>query len=269
MQESKDYWVNQFKDDVPVLNMPTDYARPAIQSFEGAKVYKTVSSTLTEKINSLAKKLDVSNYMLLLACYYVLLSKYTGQEDIVVGTPVVGRNKEELLNMIGMFVNSLPLKNNIESSMSFNDFLKTVKENSIEALSHQVYPFDELVNTLNLTRDNSRNPLFDTMFTYQNNGLTPVHFNGINSKYYIPDTKISKFDTVCYSLVTSGIVGNLIDRLFYGKVIDYIDFHIFGYDAPVFNFADMCIVIGALMIIYILIVKGDSDENIYSRKRIK
>lgn len=88
-------------------------------------------------------------------------------------------------------------------------------------------------------------------------------------KFVLEDTKISKFDTVCYSLVTSGIVGNLIDRLFYGKVIDYIDFHIFGYDAPVFNFADMCIVIGALMIICILIVKGDSDENIYSRKRIK
>lgn len=194
LQESKDYWVNQFKDDIPVLNMPTDYSRPAIQSFEGAKVYKTISTNLTEKINSLAKKLDVSNYMLLLACYYVLLSKYTSQEDIVVGTPVVGRNKEELLNMIGMFVNSLPLKNHIKSSMTFDEFLKSVKENSVEALSHQLYPFDELVNNLNITRDNSRNPLFDTMFTYQNNGFTPVKFEGINAEYYIPDTKISKFD---------------------------------------------------------------------------
>ena len=85
-------------------------------------------------------------------------------------------------------------------------------------------------------------------------------------KFILEDTKISKFDTICYSLVTSGIVGNLIDRLFHGKVIDYIDFHLFGYDAPVFNFADVCIVIGALMIVYILVVKGDSDENIYSRK---
>lgn len=194
LQESKDYWVNQFKDDIPVLNIPTDYSRPAIQSFEGAKVYKTISSNLTEKITSLAKKLDVSNYMLLLACYYVLLSKYTSQEDIVVGTPIVGRNKEELLNMIGMFVNSLPLKNHIESSMTFDEFLKSVKENSVEALSHQLYPFDELVNNLNITRDNSRNPLFDTMFTYQNNGFTPVKFEGINAEYYIPDTKISKFD---------------------------------------------------------------------------
>ncbi len=194
MQESKDYWVNQFKDDIPVLNMPLNFARPAVQSFEGAKVYKTISSSLTQKINSLTKKLNVSNYMLLLACYYVLLSKYTSQEDIVVGTPVANRNKEELLNMIGMFVNSLPLKNHIESSMTFDEFLNNVKTNSIEALSHQEYPFDELVNTLNITRDNSRNPLFNTIFTYQNNGFTPVKFEGINAKYYIPDTKISKFD---------------------------------------------------------------------------
>ena len=194
MQESKNYWINQFKNDIPVLNLPTDYTRPAVQSFEGSKVYKIISNPLTKKISSLAKKLDVSNYMLLLACYYVLLSKYTSQEDIVVGTPVVGRDKEELLDMIGMFVNSLPLKNHIESSMSFDEFLKSVKANSIEALSHQLYPFDELVSNLNISRDNSRNPIFDTMFTYQNNGYIPLNFEGINSKYYIPDTKISKFD---------------------------------------------------------------------------
>lgn len=88
-------------------------------------------------------------------------------------------------------------------------------------------------------------------------------------KFIFDDTKVSKFDTVCYSLVTSGIIGNLIDRLFHGKVIDYIDFHLFNYDAPVFNLADICIVVGALMMAYILIVKGDSDENIYSRKRTK
>jgi len=194
MKESKDFWINQFKDDIPVLNMPTDYVRPAVQSFEGAKVYKTIPKDLTEKINSLARKLDVSNYMLLLACYYVLLSKYTNQEDIVVGSPVIGRDKEELLNIMGVFVNSLALKNHIDSSMSFYEFLNNVKSNSIKALSHQVYPFDELVNNLNITRDNSRSPLFDTMFIYQNDGMTPVHFNGINAKYYFPDTKISKFD---------------------------------------------------------------------------
>jgi len=81
------------------------------------------------------------------------------------------------------------------------------------------------------------------------------------------DTKISRFDMFSYSLVLGGIVGNLIDRIIYGKVIDYIHFIIFNHSFAIFNFADMCIVIGAFMIIYILIVKGDSDENIYSRKR--
>lgn len=92
---------------------------------------------------------------------------------------------------------------------------------------------------------------------------------GLLVKLILEDNKVSKFDRTAYALVLSGVVGNLIDRVFYGKVIDYIDFNLFGYDAPVFNFADICIVFGALMIIFILLVKGDSDENIYSRKRTK
>ena len=88
-------------------------------------------------------------------------------------------------------------------------------------------------------------------------------------KFIMLDTKVSKFDRMAYSLVLSGIVGNLIDRIFYGKVIDYIDFNLFGYDAPIFNFADICIVVGVIMIVFILIIKGDSDGNIYSRKRTK
>lgn len=89
------------------------------------------------------------------------------------------------------------------------------------------------------------------------------------TKFVLLDRSVSKFDMTCYVLVISGIIGNLIDRIFYGSVIDYIDFRIFGYDAPIFNFADICIVIGALMLIFILVIKGDSDESIYSRKRIK
>ena len=194
LESSKTFWLEQFNKEIPVLNMPTDFARPAIQSFEGAKVYQTIPETLTKKIDSLAKKLNVSNYMLLLACYYILLYKYTNQEDLVVGSPVIGRNKEELLNIIGMFVNTLPLKTHIDSNISFNKFLENVKANCMEALSNQIFPFDELVNNLKLSRDTSRSPLFDTMFTYQNDGMAPLHFNEIEANYYIPDTKIAKFD---------------------------------------------------------------------------
>lgn len=84
-------------------------------------------------------------------------------------------------------------------------------------------------------------------------------------KFIFDDTKVSKFDTICYSLITSGIVGNLIDRIYLGKVIDYIDMRLIE-EFPIFNFADICIVVGAIMMIYILVIKGDSDEFIYSRK---
>lgn len=193
-QESKDFWMKQFKEDIPVLNMPTDYPRPAIQSFEGAKVYQTISADLTKRLNTLAKELKVSNYMLLLACYNILLAKYTNQEDIVVGSPVMNRNQEELFHVIGMFVNSLPLKHHVDSSMTFLAFLETVKANCMEAFSHEQYPFDDLVNDLAITRDNSRSPLFDTLFTYQNDGIAPLRFDGVQAEYYIPDTKIAKFD---------------------------------------------------------------------------
>lgn len=193
-QESKDFWMKQFKEDIPVLNMPTDYPRPAIQSFEGAKVYQTISADLTKRLNTLAKELKVSNYMLLLACYNILLAKYTNQEDIVVGSPVMNRNQEELFHVIGMFVNSLPLKHHVDSSMTFLAFLETVKANCMEAFSHEQYPFDDLVNDLAISRDNSRSPLFDTLFTYQNDGMAPLRFDGVQAEYYIPDTKIAKFD---------------------------------------------------------------------------
>ena len=194
LKDSKNYWLGEFKNGIPVLDLPTNYQRPSVQSFEGSKIYKTIPSNISNKLQDLAKKLGVSNYMLLLSTYYILLFKYSGQEDIVVGTPVIGRDKEELLNTLGMFVNYLPLNNHLESSMSFMDFLDNIKNNCINSFNHQSYPFDDLVTNLNVTRDISRNPLFDTMFIYQNNGFAPAHFGEIKGTYYVPDTKISKLD---------------------------------------------------------------------------
>ncbi|MBQ3145142.1 MAG: amino acid adenylation domain-containing protein [Clostridia bacterium] len=193
LKESEDYWLNKFKSEVPVLNLPTK-TRPAVQSFEGDKVYSEIDKLTTEKLNVLAKNLGITPYMILLSAYYILLSRYTSQEDIVVGTPIVNRDSSELYNIVGMFVNSLPLRATIDSTLSFKTFLNQIKDICLESYKHQNYPFDELVNKLNLTRDTSRSPLFDTMFIYQNNGYSPVSFNGINAEYYIPNLKISKFD---------------------------------------------------------------------------
>ncbi len=192
-KEAENYWLNQFKGEIPVLNLPTK-PRSVVQSFEGDKIYTEINKTNTEKIDTLSKDLGVTPYMILLSVYYILLSKYTSQDDIVIGTPIVNRTSSALYDIVGMFVNSLPFRANIDSNLSFKDFVNHIKDMCLENYKYQNYPFDELVNKLKLTRDTSRSPLFDTMFIYQNNGYTPISFDGIKAEYYIPNTKISKFD---------------------------------------------------------------------------
>lgn len=193
-KEQKEYWINQFKDEIPLLNMPTSYPRPSVQNFEGSNYHAKLSKEQFSKINLLAQKLGITPYMLMLSVYYILLSKYTSQDDIVVGTPIVGRDMPELTNMLGMFVNTLALRNSVDHNISFKDFSKQIKENCLNSFKNQTYPFDMLVNDLNIKRDTSRNPLFDVMFVFQNNGYPDIHINGIKSEYYIPDNNISKFD---------------------------------------------------------------------------
>lgn len=193
IKDSENFWVSKFNDEIPVLNLPTK-PRPAVQSFDGNKVYSKIDESNTKRIHNLSKKLGITPYMFLLSAYYILLSKYTSQEDIVLGTPIVNRNSRELYDIVGMFVNSLSLRITVDNNLTFTDFVNNVKNVCLESYKYQSYPFDELVNKLNLTRDPSRNPVFDTMFIYQSNGYAPVSFNGINAEYYIPKSKISKFD---------------------------------------------------------------------------
>ncbi len=191
---SKEFWVDQFKDEIPLLNMPTSYNRPSVQSFEGANYYTNLSSETIKKIHKISKSLNITPYMLMLSCYYILLSKYTSQDDIVVGTAISGRELSELSNIIGMFVNSLALRNKIDSSLTFADFTKNIKINCLNCFNHQNYPFDVLVKDLKINRSIARNPLFDTMFIFQNEGYPIINFEGINSQYFIPNNNIAKFD---------------------------------------------------------------------------
>ena len=125
------------------------YLIPAIKSFNGKKVYTSIDKAGFDKITSLSKNLGVTPYMLLLSCYYILLSKYSSQEDIVIGSPIVGRDFEDTYNIIGMFVNSLALRANVDSKLSFKEFLNAVKDTCLDSYKYQTYPFDELVNKWN------------------------------------------------------------------------------------------------------------------------
>ena len=191
-EESEKFWLEQYKDEIPVLSMPTTYKRGNTYSFEGAKIYKTIPNS--DKILDLCKSLNTTPYMFLLSIYYILLYKYTSQTDIIVGTPIVGRNMPELENMVGMFVNTLALRNKVDSKKSFTELLNEISANCINCFEYQTYPFDKLIEKLNIKRDVNQNPLFDTMFVYQNEGNKEVKLGKISSNYYMPDNKTSKFD---------------------------------------------------------------------------
>jgi tyrocidine synthetase-3 len=164
----KAYWQGQFTDVIPVLELPTDFARPVVQSFQGDSPRFCLDPQIQAQLESLGQQEGVTLFMLLLSVFNVLLSKLSGQEDLVVGTPVAGRRRAELQSMVGMFVNTLALRNRPLAEKGFREFLQEVKERSLEGFENQDYPFEELVETLDVNRDTGRNPLFDVMLVVQN-----------------------------------------------------------------------------------------------------
>jgi tyrocidine synthetase-3 len=167
-KQQEAYWVNRFSDELPVLELPTDYSRPLIRDFEGEAVNFVLTKKVTTRIKQGAKKADVTLYMALLAAYTVFLSKLSGQEDIIVGTPVASRPHPDLGKIIGMFVNTLAMRNFPIPEKTFKEYLAEVKAHTLKAYENQEYQFNELVEKISVTRDTSRNPLFDVMFNLLN-----------------------------------------------------------------------------------------------------
>ncbi|WP_241752459.1 non-ribosomal peptide synthetase, partial [Paenibacillus alvei] len=194
MKQQEAYWLHTFAGELPVLELPTDYARPAVQSYEGETYEFEVDTNISEGLHRLAANSGTTLYMVLFAAYTVLLHKYTGQEDIVVGTTNAGRTHDDLQPLIGMFVNTLAIRNHPAGEMPFRAYLNQVKEQALSAFENQEYPFEELVEKLRVTRDMSRNPLFDTMFSLQNMDNKDFELPGLQLKPYAFEHQVSKFD---------------------------------------------------------------------------
>ncbi|WP_153795294.1 condensation domain-containing protein, partial [Paenibacillus polymyxa] len=194
MQRQEAYWLDTFQGELPVLDLSTDFARPAVQSTAGDTIEFVLEREVSERLKELAAQTGATLYMVLLAAYTTLLHKYTGQEDIVVGTPIAGRPHAELSNLVGVFINTLAMRNYPSSDKSFLDYLKEVKEHALRAYEHQDYPFEELVEKLNVTRDTSRNALFDTMFELKTMEQQEFELEGLTFKPYPTDNPTSKFD---------------------------------------------------------------------------
>jgi len=194
IKEQEKFWLDCFKGDIPVLSLPTDVKRPSAQSFEGDVVFFETGKDVLERLKELARNNGTTMFMVLLASFYTVLSKYSGQEDIVVGTSASGRNHPDIENVAGMFVNTLALRSNPMGNKSFIDFLAEVKDNTIKAFENQDYQFEELVEKLNVPRDISRNPLFDVMFTLQNQRDKDIEIEGLSFSECEMDYKNSMFD---------------------------------------------------------------------------
>ncbi|RPK22202.1 non-ribosomal peptide synthase/polyketide synthase [Paenibacillus xylanexedens] len=188
------YWHDMFRGELPVLEMPTDYPRPAMQSYEGRTLQLFMNIEKSEGLKRLAAENGATLYMVLLAAYNVLLHKYSGQEDVVVGTPIAGRNHSDVQPLIGMFVNTLAIRSYPAAGKTFLDYLEEIKETTLGAFEHQNYPFEELVDKVNVARDLSRNPLFDTMFALQNTENVEIQLPGLHLSTYASEEIVSKFD---------------------------------------------------------------------------
>ncbi len=151
-----------------VLDLPTDFARPAVQGFEGGQCVLEVSSEIRERVEELSRSEGVTPFMTLLASFQVMLARYSGQDDIVVGTPVAGRSVAGLEGMLGCFVNDLVLRTELSKGLGFRTLLERVRETALGAYRHQDVPFERLVEVLHPDRELSRSPLFQVMFALQN-----------------------------------------------------------------------------------------------------
>ncbi|MET0625827.1 MAG: amino acid adenylation domain-containing protein, partial [Pyrinomonadaceae bacterium] len=168
LEEQLGYWRGQLGGAPSVLELPTDRPRPKEQVFGSGVQAFELNAGLTAKLRALCKREDATMFMVLLAVWQLLLARYSGQDDILVGTPIANRTRGETEDLIGFFVNTLVLRGKISGEMRFSDYLGQVKETCLEAYAHQHVPFEKVVEELQPDRDLGRNPLFQVMFVLQN-----------------------------------------------------------------------------------------------------
>lgn len=194
LSKAQSYWMNEFSDEIPALNIPLDFKRPSNQSYKGGIVKKRLCPKIEHEINDLAENMGVTQYMIFLSAMMVLLAKYSRQEDIVVGTPISGRIHKDTENMLGMFVNTLVMRGRPTGEKTYEEFLNEIKEMCLKAYENQEYPFEELVEAVKIERDMSRNPMFDVMLVLQNNERENFKLHEAEVQMLRAETKTAKCD---------------------------------------------------------------------------
>lgn len=200
IKSQEKYWLEKMSGEIPSLDLNTDYPRGLIKSFEGNEVYLRINTYEVKELREIALKSGATLYMVLMAIFNILLYKYTGQKDIIIGSGIAGRDHAGLSNVVGMFVNMLPIRNKIGIKKSFIDFLLEIKNNLLLSFENRQYQFEQIVEKLNIHRDSGRNPLFDVAFVLQNMDMPKLKTKDFTLSQYNYDFNISKFDITLYAV---------------------------------------------------------------------
>ncbi|WP_419183617.1 non-ribosomal peptide synthase/polyketide synthase [Scytonema hofmannii] len=220
LQSQLNYWLQQLTDAPTFLPLPTDRPRGAVQTFNGAYLEFALSVELTQKLTLLSQEQGCTLFMTLLAAFNTLLYRYTGQADILVGSPIANRHRSEIESLIGFFVNTLVFRTDLSGNPSFNELLLRIRSMALSAYAHQDLPFEMLVEALQPERDLSHTPLFQVMFVLQNAPTSVVELTGLTVSSLPIETTTAKFDlTLSMENTPTGLVGaweyntDLFDRL--------------------------------------------------------
>ncbi|RPH56883.1 amino acid adenylation domain-containing protein, partial [bacterium] len=188
------FWKNQLAEAPRTLELPTDRPRPAVQTFRGATRLTVLPPQLSDRVRELCRREGATPFMVLLAAWAVLLGRHAGQERVPVGTPIAGRNRQEIEGLIGFFVNTLVLPVELSGSPGFTGLVGRVRQTALDALAHQDLPFERLVEELAPERDLSRSPLFQVLFALQNAPAASLELPGLTLSALEVDGGIAKVD---------------------------------------------------------------------------
>ncbi len=194
LEKERNYWKQQLQDLPEELNLPYDYKRPKQSSVEGDSIEYTISPNIHVQLQQLAKSHEVSMFVILQAAFAILLTKLGAGEDIPIGSPVAGRSKAELQDMIGLLINTIVLRFDTSGNPTFKELVQRIRQMNLEAYQNEHIPFDQLVELQNPTRVPGRHPLFQVMFALQNTPEMNITLEGENGKAQVISAKTSKFD---------------------------------------------------------------------------
>jgi amino acid adenylation domain-containing protein len=170
---SLQYWRSRLAGPLPLVELPTDHARPAVQTFKGAVVTSTLPPALVARLQAAGRHQGATLFMVLLAAFNALLTRLTGETDVIVGAPVAGRTRAEIENLIGVFINTIPLRTDVSGDPTVDELIRRVRNTALEAFEHQAVPFDRMVAELHPGRALSHSPVFQILFNMQELGGTP------------------------------------------------------------------------------------------------